>query len=107
MFGQVGLKRESRMLTTTTARWLRYKGEGSFCSLFWTSSEKGGANWPLCLVIPKGGIERVKAKRPVCPTLAARFSFRQRVAALGRGIRAPTLPRSIQNSHHLIAHERI
>src|SRR5262245_49937152 len=40
MFGLVGLKRESRMLTTTTARWLRDKGEGSSCSLLWTSCGK-------------------------------------------------------------------
>src|SRR5262245_55489622 len=41
------------------------------------SSEKGRANWPLCPVFPKVGAERVKAKRPVCPSLAPRLSFFQ------------------------------
>src|SRR5262249_60390934 len=49
------------------------------------SSEKGRANWPLCPVFPKDRIEGVKAKRPVCPTPAPRFSSFQGVAARHKG----------------------
>src|SRR5262249_21008893 len=43
-------------------------------------AENCRANWPLCLVFPKDCMERVKAKRPVCPTLAPRFSLFHGVA---------------------------
>src|SRR5262249_45425827 len=55
----------------------RATNESLFVSIKRLSSEKGRANWPLCLVFPKGRIEGVKAKRPVCPTLAPRFSLFQ------------------------------
>src|SRR5262249_61463679 len=55
----------------------RATNEFLFGSIKRLSSEKGRANWPLCLVFPKGRIEGVKAKRPVCPTLAPRFSLFQ------------------------------
>jgi hypothetical protein len=49
------------------------------------TSEQGGANWPLCLAFQKDRIEWVKAKRPVCPTLAPRFSSFRGVAARHEG----------------------
>src|SRR6266542_4296450 len=68
-----------------TARWKRRVPRARFHSFMASqrdmsnSSEKCTANWPLCLVFSKGRIEGVKAKRPVCPALAPRFSFFQGV----------------------------
>ena len=52
------------------------------------SCGKGRGKLAVCLVFPKGRIEGVKAKRSVCPTLAARFSFFQSAAT---GIKAPQM----------------
>src|SRR5215813_5098395 len=138
------------MSPTTTARWLRSKGEGSSCSLFWTSSENqfvvpplGGSVWRHGMGLhstlpPKGGTtnyafhsfrasQRVmKAPRemfvvaedfrtdPLTFSYPAFSCRRNRNRKMQGGkiwmddfSNCSILPRSKQNSHHLIAHKRI
>src|SRR5262245_37192795 len=116
MSGRVGLKREGRLLTTTTARWLGDTSEGSSCSLFWTSCGKSVRS-PAFRRKRRMQIHSVTVRSPAFrPQASDADPFRDaKRFRLKAGLRTALfiftncsiLPRSKPNSHHLIAHKRI